>query len=112
MLLAIFAINMAALCSCGFGQTSSHKMKMEKDCCCCKKNTPEKNCKDTHAVQFNQADKLIAQQIIFHPFVAIVSPIFHWENETVIKIITVYNPLHFIDTSPPDLRVLYRSFLI
>ncbi len=116
-LLMILIINMVALCSCGFAQTSlHHKMKMDKNCCCCKKDSTKKDCKDAHNISFNQLDKSVADAVSLH-FTAVqyfiasrfillpennfsfAKPAHHWQ-------------VAVDDTSPPDLQALYQSFLI
>ena len=116
-LLMIFVINMTALCSCGFAQPAvHHKMKMDKDCCCCKKDAPKKDCKDTHTISFNQMDKAVANAVSMqfsavHYF--LVSPFVSLPENNFPFIRPVYNShISCIDTSPPDLNILFRLFLI
>lgn len=118
MLLMVFVINMVALCGCGLAQTSSHKMKMDKDCCCCKQHNCSKNnkCKTNHALTFGQEDKNVANAVTMqvaavHYFLVSSFVALPGDNFSLVQPV-YYLREPFVDTSPPDLRVMYRSFLI
>lgn len=118
MLLVIFVINTVALCSCALGVPLSCNMKMDKDCCCCKHSDPQEDhdCKTSHALSFDRQDKALVyavsmdiaavQYFLVSSFVSLPEDNFSFNP----PFCHLRQP--FIDTGPPDLRVMYQSFLI
>lgn len=118
ILSAIFAFNMTALCGCRLAQTSLHKNRMDKGCCCCSHRDQEKNnkCKTGHALSFDQLDKNVANTVSMQIAAAhffLVSVFISLPENNFATIRTAYHlPKPFPDNGPPDLRTMYRSFLI
>ncbi|MDE1191552.1 MAG: hypothetical protein PW786_05385 [Arachidicoccus sp.] len=117
-LLIIFFINLIALCSCGFAQLPTHRQdkKMMKNCCCCKHDSSKKDCKNHHTISFNEMDKTLVN-VVSMQFSAIhYFLISHFislpENNFSFIQSVYYQQVSVVDTSPPDLNILYRSFLI
>ncbi|ANI90093.1 hypothetical protein A9P82_12855 [Arachidicoccus ginsenosidimutans] len=117
-LLMIFFINTIALCSCGFAQTHSHHKMMMKDCSCCKHHHCDKDntCKTNHALSFSQQNKTPANAISVQVSAVHCFLVSHFillpENNFSSILVVYHRQISIVDTSPPDLNILFRSFLI